>query len=368
MIPLFEAYPRLAQACPYIPLGNFPTPVHSLPRLGAALGLSQLYIKRDDLSGEVYGGNKVRKLEFILGAALKRQAQDVVTFGYAGSNHALATAIYSQQVGLRAASMLLPQTTAAYVRHNLLRSWLAGATLHQQTTVPRLALATGRHYLERWWRTGRFPFYIPPGGSSSQGLIGFVNAAWELQHQITVGELPRPDVIYVPAGTTGIMTGLLVGLRALGLSTQVVGVQVADGQYASVRVVHHLGRRLNRLLRTYDPSFPDLTATLARQPVDVRPGFFGPGYARYTPEGVAAVRQMAEWEGIQLEGTYTGKTLAALLADARAGRLAGRTVLFWNTYNSRDLTAAVAGVDYRQLPPAFHIYFESADQPLEAQL
>ncbi len=368
MIPLFEAYSRLAQRCPYVPLGTFPTPIHALPRLGAALGLPQLYIKRDDLSGEVYGGNKVRKLAFILGAALQRGAQEVVTFGYAGSNHALATAIYSQQVGLRATSMLLPQTTAAYVRGNLLRSWLAGATLQQQPNIPLLALATGRHYLRRFWRTGRFPFYIPAGGSSSQGLIGFVNAVWELQQQIAAGEMPRPDVIYVPAGTAGIMTGLLVGLRALGLATQVVGVQVAAGQYANRKVVRRMGQRLNHLLQTYDPSFPDLTPTLTTQKVDLRRDHFGPGYAVYTPEGVAAVRQIKELEGIHLEGTYTGKTLAALIADARQGRLAGQTVLFWNTYNSRDLTAAVATVDYHQLPRPFHIYFESADQPLEAQL
>ena len=130
MIPLFEQYPLLQEKLPYISLGEFPTPIQRLDQLGAKLKIGQLYIKRDDLSGKIQGGNKIRKLEFILGSALRSGAKEVITFGGAGSNHALATAIYAQQVGLKSISMLMPQPNANYVRRNLAMSHYYGAELH----------------------------------------------------------------------------------------------------------------------------------------------------------------------------------------------------------------------------------------------
>src|SRR6266581_738013 len=114
-LPLFKAYPQLEQQLPHVSLGNFQTPVEKLTPVGDEIGLYSLYIKRDDLSGGVYGGNKVRKLEFLLA-----DAKEVITFGFAGSNHALSTAIYGRQLGLKSTSMLMPQVNAHYVRRNLL--------------------------------------------------------------------------------------------------------------------------------------------------------------------------------------------------------------------------------------------------------
>ena len=116
MIELFKNYPLLKEKLPYISLGNFPTPVEKLEKMGSKLGLDNLYIKRDDISGTTYGGNKVRKLEFVLGQALKSGVKEVMTFGFAGSNHALATAVYANKLGLRSISMLFPQPNAYYVR------------------------------------------------------------------------------------------------------------------------------------------------------------------------------------------------------------------------------------------------------------
>ncbi|MFC2000465.1 pyridoxal-phosphate dependent enzyme, partial [Chloroflexota bacterium] len=112
MITLFEQYPLLQEKLPYMSLGEFPTPVHKLDGLGRELGIGQLYVKRDDLSGQAYGGNKIRKLEFLLGDALRANADEVVVFGGIGSNHAVATAIYVKQLGLRSISMLVPQPNA----------------------------------------------------------------------------------------------------------------------------------------------------------------------------------------------------------------------------------------------------------------
>ncbi|MFC1537646.1 pyridoxal-phosphate dependent enzyme, partial [Gemmatimonadota bacterium] len=100
MIPLFEHYPLIKDKIPYVSLAEIPTPVEKLSRLGRDIGLDHLYIKRDDLSGNLYGGNKIRKLEFILGHILHTNAKEVLTFGFAGSNHALSTAVCAKQVGL----------------------------------------------------------------------------------------------------------------------------------------------------------------------------------------------------------------------------------------------------------------------------
>ncbi|MHB9029110.1 MAG: pyridoxal-phosphate dependent enzyme, partial [Candidatus Latescibacterota bacterium] len=130
MLSLFRAYPLLGEKLPYISLGEFPTPAEELHHLGAVSGIGRLYIKRDDLSGNLYGGNKVRKLEFLLGEAVREGAKEVMTFGAAGSNHALAAAVYARQAGLRGILMLRPQPTARYVRKNLLRHRAVRAERH----------------------------------------------------------------------------------------------------------------------------------------------------------------------------------------------------------------------------------------------
>ncbi|MCP5108354.1 MAG: pyridoxal-phosphate dependent enzyme [bacterium] len=131
MIPLFEQFPKLAGNLPHVDLCRFPTPVLKLEKLGNTLGLDNLYIKQDGLTAQPFGGNKIRKLEFLLGDALGQGAEEVITFGYAGSNFALATAVYAKQVGLKSISMLMPQPNACYVRRNLLMSRYADAEFHQ---------------------------------------------------------------------------------------------------------------------------------------------------------------------------------------------------------------------------------------------
>ena len=135
MIPLFEHYPLLKDRLPYVSLGEYPTPVEKLERAGRNIGIDQLYVKRDDLSGEIYGGNKVRKLEFILGHALRVRARGVFAFGFAGSNHAVSMAVYAKQVGLKSISMLMPQPNAHYVRRNLLLSHHCGARARNFTNT-----------------------------------------------------------------------------------------------------------------------------------------------------------------------------------------------------------------------------------------
>jgi D-cysteine desulfhydrase len=365
MLPLFERYPGLKDRLEHIPLGRFPTPVEKLERLGQAVGVNALYVKRDDLSGEVYGGNKVRKLEFILARGLAKGAKEVLTFGYAGSNHATATAVYAEQLGLRSTSMLLPQPNAEYVRRNLLLSYCCNAELIQKRNVPLLKMAAGLQILRHRLKFRRFPLVIPPGGSSTFGTIGHVNAAFELKCQIEKGEIPEPDCIYVALGTMGTAVGLMLGLKAAGLDTRVVATRVVPEKFGSGRGMVEIFGETNRLLHSLDVSFP--LFEISEKDVDVRSDFFGREYALFTEEGMKAISVMKEYGGITLDGTYTGKVFAALLDDAEKDVLRNLTILFWNTYNSRDFSEAISGTDYHNLPACFHRYFEQEAQPLDGR-
>jgi len=370
MIPLFECYPLLREKLPYISLGEFPTPVQKLEGLGTELGISQLYMKRDDLSGKLYGGNKPRKLEFILGNALLSGAKEVITFGGAGSNHALATAIYARQVGLKSISMLMSQPNAQYVRRNLLMSHYCGAELHScgaelesVINMPLVYLATIYQFLRHRMKEGCFPQLIATGGSSPLGVSGFVNAALELKKQIENGEMPEPEYIYVACGTMGTAAGLMLGLRAAKLNSRVVSVRVTSEKFVNTRGMIKLINKASSLIHSLDTSFPILEFSPAA--IDIRHDYYGKRYALFTREGMDAVSLVKNCEGINLEGTYTGKTLAALIDDARGGRLRDKAVLFWNTLNSRDFPDAISNVDYHSLPRRFHRYFEEELQSLD---
>lgn len=357
-LPIFAAFPALRSAVGYTQLGTLPTPLDSYRGKDAGLRLDTLMLKRDDLSGRAYGGNKVRKLEFLLGDALRAGARGVVTFGVAGSNHALATSIYARASGLESYSMLTRQSNAAYVRRNLLRGLNAGAHLVPCDSESDAVQAAARVIREAAGQ-GELIVSIPGGGSSPLGCLGFVNAGLELAEQIRQRSLPQPDRIYLALGTVGTVAGLLLGLRLAGLSTQVTAVRVVREDIARPERMLGLLQGAGQLLgleRAPDVALPE-----------IRHEFFGPGYARFTPEGVAAMEVARRTLGLKLEGTYTGKAFAALLEDCRNGRLEGKNVLFWNTYNSVPPPPEAMTEDYRSLPEPFHYYFLQPLQPLDPE-
>lgn len=362
---LFREHPGLERCVPHVSLGEFPTPITHCASLGTALGVKGLYIKRDDWSGSQYGGNKVRKLEFLLGKALQDGAKEVLTFGFTGSNHALATAFYAREIGLRSISMFLPQPNSWNLRRNLLLGYHCGAELHEYSSRRTLALGTIYQTARHTMFSGRKPTFIPPGGSAPPGIVGIINAAFELRDQIRAGVMAKPDVVYVAVGSMGTAVGLTIGFEAAELDIRVAPVRVIDATLANAERMQTLARETVTYLRSLDPNFP--TCHRAQMEYTLREGFFGAHYALYTKEGMEAVRLLREAEGIQLDGTYSGKAFAALLGDARAGNLTEKTVLFWNTFNSRDPWRTMPDVDYHRLPHRFHRYFEEPVQPLDAE-
>jgi D-cysteine desulfhydrase len=154
----------------------------------------------------------------------------------------------------------------------------------------------------------------------------------------------------------------MLGLRAANLNTRVVPIRVADVRFVNVKGMLKLIQDTNSLLCSIDQSFPELE--FSERDIDIRQDFLGQQYALFTKEGMQAVTRMQELEGIKLDGTYTGKTVAAIIHDAENRRLSNKVVLFWNTLNPRDFSDVISTVDYHILPKSFHGYFKAEVNPL----
>lgn len=340
MYPLVQRYPGTGKL-PRVELCDLPTPVESIAHLiadaGTPLSPEAATVKRDDLTNRTYGGNKVRKLELLLGQARAEERRAVITFGAYGSNHALATAVYARLLDLEPHVMLSPQAPGPFAAATLRAHAGLGTVLHPVEGWDATREAVGvRRELTR--RDGIEPLVIPMGGTNALGAVAYVNAALELADQ---GVLP--NVVYVAGGTLGTAVGLAVGFAALSESegageTRVVAVRVTPEQVAGDQVASTLAAETIALLRSLDPGFPELSAD--NLPFTLRHEFFEPGYGVPTPESREAVA-LAATGGISLETTYTGKAFFALLDDVRNGRLdlTREQVLFWDTYHSGPMPA-----------------------------
>ncbi|MCC6847514.1 MAG: pyridoxal-phosphate dependent enzyme [Deltaproteobacteria bacterium] len=344
---LERRFPVLAGRLPRMALAALPTPAHRLADLGRDAGVAELWVKRDDLTGEPYGGNKVRKLEWLLAAARARGHRSVLTTGALGSNHALATTIYARACGFRVHLVLIPQPVTEHVRRTLLLDHAYGAAIH---AVPSIGAARRRvlGLLARGALAGDRPYLVPTGGSSGLGTLGYVNAGMELAEQVAAGVLPEPAAVVVPLGSGGTVAGLVAGLRLGGLATRVVAVRVTDLLPLSPRFLARLATRsLAALARLGAAPLP----TVAPEDFDVRSEWLGPGYGVVTPEGLEAARRAAATEGLRLETTYGAKALAGALALGRAPAARGAPLLFWHTYSAADPGARLVDVpDWRELP------------------
>lgn len=361
-VSIVRLFPKL-RSLPHLPLAQVPTPVMHLENLADQLGVGRLYLKNDGVSARPIGGNKVRKLEFLLAAAREQGADTVLTFGGCGSNHAAATAVFANQMGLGCISILADQPNAHAVGRNLLLGASAGAKLVHCSDFREMTALAEEQKMHCLAESGREPYIIPPGGSSELGTVGYVNAGFELAAQIEAGVLPEPDVIFVALGTCGTVTGLALGLRAAGVKSTVVGVRVVPSSMANPERIEALGRGTAALLTRYDSTFARSDGVLKH--VEIDNGQFGKEYARYTRASVDAVQLVAATAGVNLEGTYTGKAFAALAARARSGTLHRKTVLFLNTHNQHDFSEQISTVDFRSLPVPFHRYFTGPVQALD---
>ena len=341
--PLFRAYPELGASLPWEPLGVFPTPVRRLKEVGCA----NLWIKHDDQSSPVYGGNKVRKLEFIMAQARHRRKTHVVTLGGIGTNHGLATAIYCRQLGLACTLVLFPQPVTSLVKQNL-RLF----TYYHAHPVYRSSLfrAVCAYYLTMRLR---YPgaYFLYAGGSNATGTLGFVNAAFELKAQIDAGQMPLPAVIFCPVGSNGTLAGLTLGAHLAGLKTTVVGVRVSFSHCGPFQTCTSgtVRRLMSQTLQRLRERIPALNSVVPPEPV-LWHDYVGAGYGFPTRQGQSACHLLKEREGIVLDPTYTAKTFAAVLDYCRRQDSRSDPVLYWHTYNSVDLAHQAQTIAARQLP------------------
>ena len=363
-LPLFRQRPRLLACLPWVSLGRWPTPVERVPGLERLHGLPALWVKRDDLSSDLYGGNKVRKLEFSLADALRRGCGTVMTMGAAGSNHVLATAVHGKRLGLRTTALLFDQPCAAYVRRNLLMDHHSQARMVWASSIPLVPLAYLRERVTSLLR-GERVYWLGPGGSSPLACLGYVSAGMEIAEQVREGLVPEPEYVVSAMGTHGTSAGLWLGLRISGLRSRLVGVAVVETAYCNAFLWARLVNKIAALLNRLDPG---IRAPSARPSdlVYVRDKL-GKGYAHLTPEDVRAVREAEEYGGLKLEGTYTGKALAAALDIGKELR-GSASLLFVNTYNSVDFSPQIEGLDYRLLPRPLQRFFELPYRAMEDEL
>ncbi|MYC74743.1 pyridoxal-phosphate dependent enzyme [Candidatus Poribacteria bacterium] len=322
----------MIESIPHLSLGNFPTPVARLSNLERALGFKSLWIKRDDLSGPLGGGNKVRKLEYMFAAAHASpdgaEKKTLFTIGPTGSNHVRATAVYGKASGFRVECLLFKQPPTEYSEANYRKICENAYRVYE---VKRMHTMFARYAYEQAKTVlgiGEERYFIPAGGSSPLGSVGYVKAVLELKSQIEADILPEPRFIFVPVGTCGTIAGLIVGVRLAGLRTQIVGVRVADAVVANSWAISRMVRRILRLIGAVDAH------DINPRRIELWHNDFGKGYAIPTEAGTRAVAMMAEHEGITLENTYTGKTLAGMVHYIREQGCEGEHVLFWNTYGT----------------------------------
>ena len=304
-------------------------------------------MKRDDRCTPLYGGNKPRKLEFILGEAEARGARRVFTTGGIGTHHGLATTILARTCGMATTLVLVDQPVTDEVRESLRLFAAFGADVVDARSVLG-AVALGVPALLRSRLRGERAYVVPTGGSGATGNLGFVSAALELAGQIRGGELPEPAALFLPIGSGGSVAGVTLGLRLAGLATPVVGVLATDILPPSPARLARLARATLRMLRRADPAIP--APALRAADFDVAREQIGPGYGAATPAANEA-RAAAADAGLALETTYGAKCMAEIRARAAAGALPAGPVLFWHTFNAVDVAAKAPPPRTESLPP-----------------
>ncbi|TXT61456.1 MAG: hypothetical protein BAJALOKI2v1_30077 [Promethearchaeota archaeon] len=363
---LFEKYPNLKEKVPWTPLlTNIPTPIDRLRNLERELCLDegQIYIKRDDKNHDIYGGNKLRKFEFIFGNALKKEKKGIMTMGGVGTNHGLACAIVCKELGLDCNLFLFPQPLTWHVQRSLLLYNHFGANLHlgknDVFTLLKMAFFRLFHPKQYLMLPGGTPLF---GFGTSLGTVGFINAIIELKTQIDQGTMPEPDEIFIAGGSTGTGAGLIAGCKLMGLKSKVNVVAVYPDLVANPKNVRRNANKALKYLRKKDPSIPKIKVNM--DDFTFIEGYLGSDYGIKTVKSQNAVDLIGELEGkekhFSLETTYTGKAMAAMIDFLNMEENKSNIVLFWNTYNSNDLDPYLreTNFNYKGLPEEFHKFFD----------
>lgn len=337
---------------PRFPLAALPTPLQEAPRLRQALGgekrCPRILIKRDDLTGLAFGGNKARKLEFLTGDALRQGATVLVTTGAVQSNHARMTAAAACAAGMRSALILTARESHPAMQGNLLIDQLLGAEVHFIGPNSDPKIATGdeeakiSEVMAKLRERGEKPYLIPVGGSSPIGALGYVSGTLELVTQLFQMGV-SPSRLYYGNGSRGTQAGLVLGARMYSAPYQVYGVAVSGGEpektERAIRIATQAAEILGVPVKLSAADFPN------------DEGYIGAGYGIPTEGCLEAIRLLARSEGILLDPVYTGKAMAGLIDHVRKGRIEpGDTIVFLHTGGTPALFAYVENLTPALIP------------------
>ncbi|RMD89927.1 MAG: D-cysteine desulfhydrase [Alphaproteobacteria bacterium] len=326
---------------PRVRLGHLPTPLEPMPRLSAALGGPEIWIKRDDCTGLSTGGNKTRKLEFLMAEAQAQGADMVMTQGAIQSNHARQTAAAAARLGM-ACHILLEDRTGSHDENynhngNVLLDHLHGATTERRG--PGLDMnAEMEAVAERFRAEGRRVYTIPGGGSNPTGALGYVNCAYELVGQANDRGLVIDHIVHA-TGSSGTQAGLITGLKAINAQIPLLGIGVRAPKEKQEENVFNLACATAEKL--------GCPGVVARADVVANCDYVGEGYGIPTPGCLEAIAMFAELEGILLDPVYSGKGAAGLIDLIRKGRFkAGERVVFIHTGGAAALFGYVSAFDF----------------------
>lgn len=320
---------------PRVHLADLPTPFEGTPRFSRVLGGPQIFIKRDDATALALGGNKARKLEFLLGDALAKQCDTVITAGGPQSNHARMTAAASVKFGMQPV-LVLDGDDPGTRQGNLLLDHILGARL--VFTGQRLSEDVIEETAADLEREGKKPYVIPVGGSNCIGTLGYIGCAAELARDFADAGV-SPSTVYVATGSSGTLAGLLLGKLIYQLSFSIKGVAVSPGAAKKearvlelvMEAIGLIKQKLECLdaetetevgscdLREIKNRILNITKDDVKSNISITEDYVGPGYAVPTPEGIEAILTLARSEGIITDPVYTGKALACLIGDVRNG-------------------------------------------------
>ncbi|MCC6806010.1 MAG: pyridoxal-phosphate dependent enzyme [Deltaproteobacteria bacterium] len=351
---LFARYPSLSEQLAWMPLASVPTPVEKMTAIADWLSRDDVWMKRDDLISPLYGGNKVRRYEYVLAEAKRLGRTRIVTVGGLASTQVMATALFGKAHGFKVSAVYFDQPATRFMQEALLVDATAGAEM-----------IYGGGYLRTIWKTigayRREPgaYFIPPGAANPIANLGYVDAMFELAEQVERGEMPRPDLIVLPTGSSGTLAALGIGARLLGWNTEIVGVRITLKIATNALTVGAVARGTWKFMRAKSK---ELSAQ-AIDPIRYRllHSALGRGYGYPTDAAVAAMPMVQRLLGCSGEVTYSAKALVGLRELAQSEATRGKTILFWNTLSSQR--PDVSGVDpFTVLPPDFHRFFRGEPQ------
>ena len=317
---------------PRIFLAHLPTPLERLDRLTAELGGPEIWIKRDDCTGLSTGGNKTRKLEFLMAEALAQGADTIITQGATQSNHARQTAAFAAKLGLACHILLEDRTGSNDANYNtngnVLLDHLHGATTSRRAGGVDMASET-EVLADQQRSDGRKPYVIPGGGSNPTGALGYVNCAFELVGQANDRGLVI-DHIVTATGSAGTQAGLITGLKAINAGIPLLGIGVRAPKEKQEENVFNLALRTAEKL--------GCPGVVARADVVADSSYVGAGYGIPRDDTLEAIQLFAQLEGILLDPVYSGKGAAGLVDLIRKGRFSkGQRVVFLHTGGAAGL-------------------------------